>query len=284
MNINELLIYGRKVLLDSNIAEMPLKVRLLAEYILKMNKYELVINHEREISEDELHVFKAGLEKIKNNVPIQYITNHQEFMKLDFYVDESVLIPQPDTEILVEEVLKYCSSNSDGKAFKILDLCTGSGAIAISIAKYLDNCSVVASDISSQAIQIAKLNAEKNGVKDKIEFVESDMFADINESNFDVIVSNPPYIETSTIASLDKEVQNEPLIALDGGIDGLDFYKTIIKSAPQHLSSNGKLFFEIGYNQKEAIFELINKSEKLHNAVCIKDLAENDRVLICDLK
>ena len=246
-----------------------------------MNKFELVINHTQEIPEEKINEFKSGLEKLKNNTPIQYITNHQEFMKLDFYVDENVLIPQPDTEILVEEVLKYVEHIDKTKSskIKILDLCTGSGAIAISLAKYIENVEITATDISNKAIQIAKLNAEKNLVHKKINFIESDMFQNIKENQFDVIVSNPPYIETAIINTLDKEVQKEPLIALDGGDDGLKFYRLIIKQAKNYLSSNGKVFFEIGYNQKEAIFNLIQNSEYFENPICIKDLSGNDRVI-----
>lgn len=280
MNINELLIYGRKYLLDTNVQEIPLKVRMLAEHILKMNKFELVVNHEKEVSPSDLIDFEAGLEKLKNNTPIQYITNNQEFMKLNFFVDENVLIPQPDTEILVEEVIKYCSTLNS--KIKILDLCTGSGAIAISLAKYVDNCEIVATDISHKALQIAKLNAEKNEVRTKITFIESDMFENIDTTDFDIIVSNPPYIETSTIETLDLEVQKEPVIALDGGLDGLKFYRIIINNAPSFLGKNGKLFFEIGYNQKDALFDLINQNSNLTNPVCIQDLGANDRVIICE--
>ena len=248
-----------------------------------MNKFELVIHHDMEVSEQQINEFEIGLEKLKNNVPIQYITNHQEFMKLDFYVDENVLIPQPDTEILVEEVIKYVNENTNkfatSSTIKILDLCTGSGAIAISLAKYIENVEITATDISNKAIQIAKLNAEKNLVHKKINFIESDMFQNIKENQFDIIVSNPPYIETAVINTLDKEVQKEPHLALDGGDDGLKFYRLIIKHAKNHLSSNGKVFFEIGYNQKEAIFKLIQNSEYFENPICIKDLSGNDRVI-----
>jgi release factor glutamine methyltransferase len=248
-----------------------------------MNKFELVIHHDMEVSEEQINEFEIGLEKIKNNTPIQYITNHQEFMKLDFYVDENVLIPQPDTEILVEEVIKHVSKNaekySNSSPIKILDLCTGSGAIAISLAKYIENAEITATDISTKAIQIAKLNAEKNLVHTKIKFIESDMFKNINENQFDIIVSNPPYIETEVINILDKEVQKEPHLALDGGADGLKFYRLIIKNAKNHLSPNGKIFLEIGYNQKDAIFQLIQTNQYFKNPVCIKDLAGNDRVV-----
>ena len=248
-----------------------------------MNKFELVINHMQEVPEVKINEFEIGLEKIKNNIPIQYITNHQEFMKLDFYVDENVLIPQPDTEILVEEVIKYVNENaenfSNSSPIKILDLCTGSGAIAISLAKYIENVEITATDISNKAIQIAKLNAEKNLVHKKIKFIESDMFENIEKNQFDIIISNPPYIETNIIPTLDKEVQKEPFIALDGGDDGLRFYRLIIKNAKDYLAPTGKISLEIGYNQKEAIFNLIKNCDNFNNPVCIKDLGGNDRVI-----
>lgn len=279
MNINELLIYGRKFLLDTNIEEIPLKVRLLAEHVLNLNKFDLVINHTQEVTDEQFENFKLGLEKIKNNYPIQYIINNQEFMKLNFYVDENVLIPQPDTEILVEEVINYCTQNYANSHVKILDLCTGSGAIAISLAKYIDNCEIVATDISTKAIQVAKLNAEKINVHSKISFIESDMFKNIDINNFDIIVSNPPYIEKDVIQTLSPEVQKEPIIALDGGIDGLNFYKIIINNSYNYLNNNGKLFLEIGYNQKESLFKLIENNGYYTNWSCIKDLAGNDRVI-----
>lgn len=280
MNINDLLIYGRQYLMDSNIDEIPLKVRLLLEHILNMNKYDLVINHFQEIDETKIIDYKLGLEKLKNNTPIQYIINNQEFMKLNFYVDENVLIPQPDTEILVEEVIKYVNKYYKDTPIKILDLCTGSGAIAISLAKYLDCVEVVATDISSKAIQIAKLNAEKNSVRTKIKFVESDMFTNINKDIFDIIVSNPPYIEKNIIPTLSKEVQKEPILALDGGNDGLDFYRIIIDKAYKYLNNNGIVFVEIGYNQKDKVFDLVNNSNNYDKVKCIKDLGGNDRVVI----
>ena len=282
MNINDLLIYGRKFLLNTSVKEAPLKIRLLAEHVLKMNKYELVTHHTKEISEEEFNNFNIGLEKIKNCIPIQYITNNQEFMKLNFYVDENVLIPQPDTEILVEEVIKYCLTTFQKSKVKILDLCTGSGAIAVSLAKYINNCEITATDISSKAISIAKLNAERNLVHTKINFIQSDMFDKIEAKDFDIIVSNPPYIEKDIIATLDAEVQKEPLIALDGGTDGLFFYRIILKNSGNYLVNNGKIFIEIGYNQKDSIFNLIRTSKDFINPVCVKDLANNDRLIICE--
>lgn len=282
MNINDLLIYGRKYLLYTDIENKPLKIRLLLEHVLKMNKFELVINHTNEIDENKIKEFETCLEKLKNHTPIQYITNKQEFMKMNYYVDENVLIPQPDTEILVEAVIDTIST--ENKQIKILDLCTGSGAIAISLAKYIENCEITATDISFKAIQIAKLNAENNLVHKKINFIQSDMFENIDITNFDIIVSNPPYIETSTITTLSPEVQKEPHLALDGGIDGLDFYKTILDNGSKYLKPCGKLFLEIGYNQKDKLYNLINNSSTFINPTCICDLNGNNRVIVCQHK
>lgn len=216
------------------------------------------------------------IDKIINGKPIQYITNEQEFMKLKFYVDENVLIPQPDTEIIVEKIIDEFKD----KEVKIFDLCTGSGAIAISLAKYIKRSKIFATDISNKAIQIAKLNAEKNLVHKKIDFILSDMFKNIEKDTFDIIVSNPPYIKTKDIANLEKSVQNEPNIALDGGEDGLKFYKIIAENAYKFLNNNGKLYLEIGFDQKKDVINLLEKNNKYKEIACIKDLACNDRLVI----
>lgn len=216
------------------------------------------------------------IKKIIEGKPIQYITNYQEFMKLQFYVNENVLIPQPDTEILVEQVI----NENKNKNINILDLCTGSGAIGISIAKYIEKSNIIATDISSKALQIAKLNAEKNLVHKKIEFILSDMFKDIGKRSFDIIVSNPPYIKTKIIKNLDKTVQNEPSLALDGGMDGLKFYKIIAQKAHEFLNKNGKIYLEIGYDQKDDVVNLLKNTFKYKDIICIKDLEQNDRVII----
>lgn len=201
-------------------------------------------------------------------------------MKLNFYVDENVLIPQPDTEILVEEIINLYKN----KKCKILDLCTGSGAIAIALAKYVEDAQIVASDISMKALQIAKLNAEKNLLHKKIKFIESDMFEKIDDTDFDIIVSNPPYIKTDVINTLDASVKKEPNIALDGGQDGLKFYKIIINKAHQYLSNNGKLFLEIGYDQKEDVIKLLNKTGYYNEIYSKKDLGQNDRIVVASVR
>ena len=170
------------------------------------------------------------------------------------------------------------------KKCEILDLCTGSGAIAISLAKYINESNIVASDISMKALQIAKLNAEKNLVRKKIEFIESDMFDKIYKEDFDIIVSNPPYIKTKVIEKLDRQVKNEPYIALDGGADGLKFYKIIIENAYKYIKNEGKVFLEIGYDQKNELINLFKENNHYENIYSKKDLGGNDRIIVATVR
>ncbi len=279
MKLKEIIKESNKRLKILNIEDSSIKVRLLIEYVFKIPKEQIILNEEKELEENKLTQFYNLLEKIENGMPIQYITNKQEFMGLNFYVDENVLIPQPDTEILVEEVIKYIRKHRENK-LRILDLCTGSGIIAISIAKYLKNVEIYASDISEKALDVAKRNAKSHNVN--IKFICSDMFKNIKEKEFDIIVSNPPYIESNVINTLSKEVQKEPKLALDGGEDGLKFYETIIKNARNYIKQSGSIFLEIGYNQKEKIKEIFNSYKYYSKIKCVKDLAGNDRVIIID--
>ncbi len=213
--------------------------------------------------------------------------HNQEFMKMNFYVDENVLIPQPDTEILVEEVINICSGLScaytKDQNIRILDLCTGSGAIGISLAKYIENSKVTMSDLSKKALEIANKNAIKNEVKDRCSFINSDMFENINEK-YDIIVSNPPYIKTEVISTLDKEVQNEPVMALDGGEDGWYFYRIIVNEAWKYLKQDGILAMEIGYDQKKEVIKLLENTYKFKEIYSKKDLAEKDRIIIAKIR
>jgi len=270
LNISELLVNGKHLLKD--IEDGNIKARILLEYILKLSRGKIVSNPNIEVSDNNVEFYLNKINDIKNGMPIQYITNKQEFMKLNFYVDKNVLIPQPDTEILVEKAIEIC--NNHGNDIKILDLCTGSGAIGISIAKNIKNAKVYATDIKNTVIDIAKQNAKQNNV-DNIEFIVSDMFENIQEKDFDIIVSNPPYIETDVIKTLPTEVRNEPIIALDGGKDGLKFYKIILSEYKKYLKKDGYLLLEIGYNQAKSVGELINLNYSI-----IEDLAGNDRVII----
>ena len=273
MKTDELLKFGAIKLRDSNIEEPILKARILLSHLLNTSKEGLILQYNKEIKKDIEIIYINKIQELVNHKPLQYITHKQEFMKLNFYVDENVLIPRADTEILVEEVIKVSTDNME-----ILDLCTGSGAIAVSLAKYT-NCKIYASDISKNALEIADKNSKNN--QTNVKFILSNMFENI-ERKFDIIVSNPPYIEKATIDELSEEVKNEPYIALNGGEDGLDFYKIISKQAKNFLKQNGKLFIEIGFNQKTAVSEIL-ENEKYKNIKCIKDLNGQDRVIICNI-
>ena len=280
MQIKEVMRKGMIKLKTNGIQEPNLKSRLLMQYILNRPREYLLVHDDKQLTlRQEVNYFKA-IKKLLNGVPLQHITHRQEFMKLMFYVDENVLIPRPDTEILVEEVIKIAKKIN---AKKILDLCTGSGAIAISLAKYIKGSQITATDISRKALSIAKLNAANNNVEDKITFVSSNLFQNIPEEKYDIIVSNPPYIKRKVIEKLDKEVKKEPIIALDGGNDGLEFYKKIVDNAYEYLKYKGYLCLEIGYDQKDEVTKLIENEGKYIDTYSKKDLYDNDRIIITKL-
>ncbi len=280
MQIKEVMRKGMIKLKTNGIQEPNLKSRLLMQYILNRPREYLLVHDDKQLTlRQEVNYFKA-IKKLLDGVPLQHITHRQEFMKLMFYVDENVLIPRPDTEILVEEVIKITKKIN---AKKILDLCTGSGAIAISLAKYIEGSQITATDISRKALSIAKLNAANNNVEDKITFVSSNLFQNIPEEKYDIIVSNPPYIKRKVIEKLDKEVKKEPIIALDGGNDGLEFYKKIVDNAYEYLKYKGYLCLEIGYDQKDEVTKLIENEGKYIDTYSKKDLYDNDRIIITKL-
>ena len=215
MTIREALTKGMIILKNNNVETPKLKARLLLQYILKKPRQYLIVYDNKEIDKKEQWEYFVNIEKLTNGVPLQHITHTQEFMKMDFFVNENVLIPRPDTEILVEEVIKIAKKIEKPR---ILDLCTGSGAIAISIAKNIPTAEVYAIDISEKALEVAKKNA--NRLDTNVKFVKSNLFSNIGKVKFDIIVSNPPYIKKEDIKLLSEEVKNEPIIALDAGYDG----------------------------------------------------------------
>ena len=286
MNIKQALEYGIELLNKNNIESPNLKTRMLLANILNKNKEYLLIHDTEELNISNINKYKEDIQKLANGTPIQYIINKQEFMGLEFYVDKNVLIPQPDTEILVEEVINICKEQNANKKIKILDLCTGSGAIGVSIANNIKNCEMTLLDISYDALKIAQRNSVivetiGDSQKSNIKTIQSDLFEKIEEK-FDIIVSNPPYIETKTIQTLDKEVQMEPKLALDGGEDGLELYRRIIKEAYKYLNNNGTLALEIGYNQKDKVINLIKASNMYKDIYSKKDLSNNDGIVVCE--
>ena len=277
MTIKQLLTKGMIMLKSNQIDSPKLKARLLLQHILDLKREQIIIYDNKEVTQEQERAYMQNISKIIKGIPLQHITNTQEFMKMNFYVNSDVLIPRPDTEVLVEEVIKL---GKEKRNPSILDLCTGSGAIAISIAKYLTNAKIYASDISKKALEVAKINSKGNGVADRIEFINSDLFEKMKGMKFDIIVSNPPYIKTSVIKTLDHEVQEEPVIALDGGKDGLKFYRQIVEEAYSYLKYESYLCFEIGYDQKDEVTEIIKNAKVYSGTYCKKDLYGNDRIIV----
>ena len=280
MTIKELLNQAVIMLKNENIDAPKNKARMLLEATLKKSKEYLMIYDTKEITSIERDKYIRNVKRLIAGEPLQYITGKQEFMKLNFLVTKDVLIPRADTEILVEEVIKIAENKTNPV---ILDMCTGSGAIAVSLAKYVKNVKVYAIDISEKALEIAKKNAEFNGVKNNIKFIESNLFDKVKDKKFDIIVSNPPYLETDTIKKLTKDVQNEPKIALDGGKDGLDFYRKIADNGYKFLNRQGYICLEIGYNQRIAVRKIMENKKRYVNIKCLKDLCGNDRVITAQI-
>jgi len=256
----------------NNIENYKTEVIYIIQSVLNVDKTYIVLNKEKEIEcKDVDDIFKHANERLKGR-PIQYVLNHQEFMSLDFYVKEGVLIPRQDTETIVEELLK---ENLNDK--KVLDLCCGSGAIGLSVKYYSKDAIVTLADISDIAIEVTMKNAA-NLVSSNVEIIKTDLFTNI-EGEFDIIVSNPPYIKEVEYNALDEIVlSNEPKLALYGGEDGLEFYKRIIEGSKEYLIKEGKLYFEVGFNQAKEVTSILEKNGFI-NIEVIKDYTGKDRLV-----
>ena len=262
---------GAARLKDSGVREAELDARLLLEYVCHTDRNTLLAHPEREVSEEERAKFLTLIERREKREPLQYITKEQEFMGLTFETSVNTLIPRQDTECLVEEVMKNLH---DGMA--ILDVCCGTGCILLSLLHYSNDCTGVGVDIDANAVSLAKKNAKNLGID--ATFAVSDLFEAV-EGTFDLITSNPPYIPTKVIETLDPEVKDyEPMAALDGGEDGLTFYRLIAAKAKQFLKRGGMIFFEIGYDQGEDVSEIMKENGYRHIEVK-KDLAGLDRIV-----
>ncbi|KAB1438143.1 peptide chain release factor N(5)-glutamine methyltransferase [Candidatus Galacturonibacter soehngenii] len=272
MTLQEALEYGKKYLESRHILDSHIDAWYLLEYVIKADRSYFFLHQKEQMEPEKEQLYITYLKQRGEHIPLQHITKQQEFMGLTFCVNEHVLIPRQDTEILVEEVLKRVR-----KDMTILDMCTGSGCIIISLKHEKPSIQAFASDISEKALAVARQNAKN--LDAPVTFIQSDLFQEINDT-FDIIVSNPPYIKTAVVDSLMAEVkEHEPLIALDGSVDGLFFYKEIISKAKRHLNARGFLCFEIGFDQGEDVSSLMKESG-FHNVVVIKDLAGLDRVVI----
>ena len=264
----------------AGIAEADLDARLLLEAVCGTKKHDLIINSDKEVTPGQAKSYVNHIDKRKNRIPLQYILGEQEFMGLRFIVTPDTLIPRQDTETLVEEVMRHLH---DGQS--ILDMCTGTGCILLSLLHYSNHCAGTGVDISEAALAIAQQNEEqirrfkRQGEKVKpIHWIKSDLFAEIS-GRFDIIVANPPYIPTQVIDTLMPEVRDhEPRLALDGKEDGYYFYRKLIDQSSQYLSPGGMLYLEGGSDQAEEITALMNNSG-FYDITVIKDLAGNDRVI-----
>lgn len=273
MTYREAIVLGEKNLQQADIADAKTDSWLLLAVACKIDHTYYYMHIDEEMSEEQVREFEVLIRKRAERVPLQYITGEQEFMGLTFHVNSNVLIPRQDTETLVEEALKVIKPG-----MKVMDMCTGSGCVLISILKNAHDVEGIGYDISKQAINVAKENAKFNEVP--AVFERSDLFEDVVENDFDVIVSNPPYIPTDVVATLMPEVsQFEPREALDGKGDGLYFYSKILEQCKNYMKQDGYILFEIGCEQGDAVSTMMRLAGFSEVRV-IKDLARNDRVVM----
>lgn len=271
MTYREAVEFGTKCLTDAGVPDAALDAWYLLQMVCKIERSYYYVHGEEDITQDAQKEYEIAVQKRAEHIPLQYIIGEQEFMGLRFKVNSNVLIPRQDTETLVEQVLKIVKPG-----MKVLDLCTGSGCVLISVLKNAPELTGMGSDISKTALLVAKENAKLHEVD--AEWVRSDLFDNITET-FDVIMANPPYIPTGEILSLMPEVRDfEPENALDGGADGLDFYRKITGQVKDYLNPGGYVYMEIGYDQGEAVSVLMRNAGFTEVEV-IKDLARNDRVV-----
>ena len=265
--------YGCNRLKKADIDDGELDAKLLLEYVCGTDINHLYAHGDTIVDDDELQKYDSLLSKRAEHIPLQYLTGTQDFMGLDFGVSGNVLIPRQDTEILVEEAMKELH---DG--MRILDMCTGSGCILLSLLHYSNECSGVGADISDEAVRLAEENADKLGISGA-KFIKSDLFSECPDEKYDMIISNPPYIKTDVIKTLMPEVrEHEPLGALDGSSDGLLFYRKIISGAGRYLCGGGLLYFEIGYDQAADVSDMMKDAGYIDVTV-VKDYAGMDRVV-----
>ncbi len=292
--MKELIIIGETVLEKAGCPDPKIDAELIIMYMLKINRQQLFIKSPTLLDEKTCEAYFKLIDIRAGGTPVQYITGEQEFMGIPFKVNENVLIPRQDTETLVEEVLSDINARKAEKqiprgGLHLLDLCCGSGAIGISICKLSGEVRATAADISGKALEVARENARTAGVTRLVKFVEGDLFQPLRKGiggvKFHVIVSNPPYIRREIIPALQREiVEHEPLIALDGGEDGLDFYRRILTEAPNYMKPKGLLYLEIGHDQGEAVCALVEDTGRLEEITVIRDIAGHDRVIRCRRK
>ncbi len=280
--IQKLLNWITEYFTQKGIDSPRLSGELLLSHVLKLSRIELYTLFDRIVEQDKLEILRGMVKRCGNHEPLAYLIGRCEFYSLPFKITPDCLIPRPETELLVERAIEFLRKRSGTQ--QVLDLCTGSGCIAIAIAKNYKDCLVTATDICDKALAIAAENAATLKLSDKIQYLCGDLFAPLIEgieSQFDLIVSNPPYVSEAEFAKLAPNVRNyEPRQALYGGPDGLDVYRRILRQASDFLKPDGVLMMEIGYAQGPAIRELIDATGQFAPARIEKDLSKNDRIVI----
>ncbi len=289
--LKELIKIGENQLREAGIADAVRDAKDLYCFMDKLDAVGLMMHWQDVLQDNTCEAYFELIERRAKGEPMQYITGTQEFMGLTFKVNPSVLIPRQDTETMVEDAIEVITKKTlRGEEFckdtpkEVLDLCCGSGAIGISLAKLCSKVKVTCSDLSEGALETAKGNAALNDCAKTVKFEQGDLFAPfcgkLGKKKFDMIISNPPYIESEVIPTLQTEVKDhEPMMALDGGMDGLDFYRQIVEEAPNHLKKHGIIMMEIGHNQGEAVCNLLEETEKFEKITCLKDLPGLDRIV-----
>ena len=276
-SVFEVLKAASQRLSTAHIDNPRLDAEILLAHLLNWRRLSLYVDSDKKLPLDTVYLFNQLINQRLEGIPVAYLTNSKDFMGLSFAVNQNVLIPRPETEILTELVGEYLRGLGGEVTFA--DLGTGSGAIAISLLKFVKSARAYAVDLSSEALEVAKFNATKFHVEDRIELLQGDLFAPLQGKIFNAIVSNPPYIPTGELETLQAEVKKEPRLALDGGQDGLSFYRRIISSAPRFLADGGLLAVEIGINQASAVKTLMEAANFVSIEI-FKDLAGLERVVV----
>ena len=276
-NIGAIIKWTGQYFSEKGVDNPRLDAEVLLCHILGKDRIYLYVHFDQPLEPSELTAFREAVKKRAMRLPVAYITGQKEFMGLTFTVTPDVLIPRPDTEILVEDALARLAICEQPA---ILDIGTGSAAIIVSVLKTLPAASGVSVDISPQALEVARMNATAHGVIDRLQIKQGDLFAPVNGQRFDAVLSNPPYIPDGDIAKLELEVRREPRLALAGGVDGLDFYRRIISGGASYLNPNGFIAMEVGINQAKDVAALAEQSLTLRVDSIIKDYAGIDRVVV----
>ena len=260
---------------EAGIGGARLEAQLLLAQVLQCTRIQLYTAFDKPLGEVELAAYRALIKRRLAGEPVAYLLGDHEFWGLPLYVDASVLIPRPDTETVIEVAKALLPELARPR--RVLDLCTGSGAIALALAKELPEATVIATDLSPEAVAIARRNAERNGLAGRVEIRQGDLFAPVAGEQFDLIASNPPYIESALIPTLSAEVRREPVLALDGGADGLVFYDRITAAVLAYLAPGGVLVVEHGYDQAEPVAARF-RAAGLEDVALVHDLGKNPRV------